>query len=501
MSDWLHISTTGGCNNGIITVTADTYAQLVERVATVTVSNNDYAISAQTEVTQYPIPIATSITFDNLTWETDVPASGGTANKNNCSYTIAAHYENGSSGDVTSLAIVTGSFNVISSSTETRHSVGNLTLTASCSGLSTNGTVEVYQEAYMPPPVSGCLLFIAEEIGQKLQIVPNNTIGPHMAVSEFEYSLDGENWTTMASGYTEFSNDKKFYLRGKSIKNVVRDTIQFYDDNNKISISGSVMSLLDWEYSNSRIIPNPSEDDYGLTFAELFGGGRAINNISHFTLPATGLTISCYMGMFGGCTSIESIPVGFLPATTLSFGCYRGMFSIYGDPSPTNRMSLYNIPNNLLPATTLAKECYSHMFDGCSLLTNIPALPATTLSIGCYMGMFYRCYSLESVPNNYLPATTLASQCYAYMFQECTSLINAPELPATSLASYCYEQMFCDCDSLHKIECYATDISAPNCTAFWVSCVAATGDFYCPSSTSWSTGRDGIPSGWTRHNI
>ena len=84
------------------------------------------------------------------------------------------------------------------------------------------------------------------------------------------------------------------------------------------------------------------------------------------------------------------------------------------------------------------------------------------------------------------------------MFQGCTSLVNAPALPATTLATYCYRQMFYNCTSLNRITCLATNISASYCTSNWVSGVASSGTFTkAANMTSWTTGVNGIPSGWT----
>jgi len=84
------------------------------------------------------------------------------------------------------------------------------------------------------------------------------------------------------------------------------------------------------------------------------------------------------------------------------------------------------------------------------------------------------------------------------MFENCTSLISAPELPATTLESGCYNQMFRSCTNLNYIKCLATNISARNCTEYWVLKVAATGTFVKDASmSSWTTGISGIPSGWT----
>lgn len=131
---------------------------------------------------------------------------------------------------------------------------------------------------------------------------------------------------------------------------------------------------------------------------------------------------------------------------------------------------LEDAENLVLPATTLSTGCYSHMFQGCTSLTSTPVLPAETLAISCYSSMFYGCSSLATAP--YLPATTLASSCYSYMFKGCTSL--------------------------SKITCLATDISATSCTSYWVENVSQTGTFVKASSmNSWTTGVNGIPSGWT----
>ena len=110
--------------------------------------------------------------------------------------------------------------------------------------------------------------------------------------------------------------------------------------------------------------------------------------------------------------------------------------------------------------------------------------------------MFYDCSSLTTAPA--LPATTLATGCYVSMFYDCSSLTTAPALPATTLAKTCYQLMFYGCTSLNYIKCLATNISANNCTANWVGSVASTGTFVKDANmTGWTTGINGIPSGWT----
>lgn len=97
-----------------------------------------------------------------------------------------------------------------------------------------------------------------------------------------------------------------------------------------------------------------------------------------------------------------------------------------------------------------------------------------------------------------LPATTLTRSCYHLMFEKCSSLTAAPVLPAPTLVDNCYDMMFWGCKNLNSVTCLATDISANNCTFDWLSDVASTGTFTkAPGMTAWTTGANGIPSGWT----
>ena len=86
--------------------------------------------------------------------------------------------------------------------------------------------------------------------------------------------------------------------------------------------------------------------------------------------------------------------------------------------------------------------------------------------------------------------------------QEASSLTTAPELPATTLAQLCYCNMFLNCTNLNYIKCLATNITATDCTKWWVQGVSSTGTFvkhpsiYWPTSSS-SNYYSGRPSGWT----
>lgn len=88
--------------------------------------------------------------------------------------------------------------------------------------------------------------------------------------------------------------------------------------------------------------------------------------------------------------------------------------------------------------------------------------------------------------------------CGYRMLYNCTGLTQEPELQATTLTLQCYSYMFSGCSNLNYIKYLATDIYATNCTSNnWVEGVAETGIFVKEAGVNWTTGYDGIPSGWT----
>lgn len=170
----------------------------------------------------------------------------------------------------------------------------------------------------------------------------------------------------------------------------------------------------------------------------------------------------------------------------------------------TETVEAYGNINSLLcrnagTVTDVGSSCYRQLFYNNSFLITAPELPATVIGYASYRGMFQACTSLVTPPK--LPATRLSEYCYFGMFFGCTSLIMAPELPATRLANYCYRAMFQGCQKLRELSTKMTNISATDCLADWLDGVAAQGDFYCPAELTISTGYNGIPSGWTRHDI
>ena len=131
----------------------------------------------------------TAITLDNLVWATNIPASGGTATKENCTYSVTAYYSDGTTVDVTSEATITGSQVIPSTNIEEVHSAGTLTLTASYSGFTTTGSVTVYQEAYMG--------YVWVDIR-----TVNNTTPIYDVGWKTNGSFSGDNWFAELSGLT-----------------------------------------------------------------------------------------------------------------------------------------------------------------------------------------------------------------------------------------------------------------------------------------------------------
>ena len=142
--------------------------------------------------------------------------------------------------------------------------------------------------------------------------------------------------------------------------------------------------------------------------------------------------------------------------------------------------------------------CFCNLFRGNSQIISAENLifPPTTTQY-CYLSMFFGCIVLVKATKT-LPSLSLESYCYRSMFNGCSALTQSPKLPATTLVTNCYYAMFKNCAQLKNITCLATNISASGCTTNWVDGVGSNGTFTkAANMTSWTTGVNGIPSGWT----
>ena len=249
--------------------------------------------------------------------------------------------------------------------------------------------------------------------------------------------------------------------------------IEFYGDNKKYFITSGIYSSITCNapcYIYGNIMSLISSTDFGLkkeleeenTFRFLFYQNEYITNKAgeKLFLPAMELSNYCYYSMFRGCKNLKEAPE--------------------------------------LPAESLKDSCYAYMFDDCELLEEAPELPATSLAPSCYEYMFNTCKNLSKGPD-ILPAGELAEKCYSGMFWECSKLETAPVLPAKILVDECYRRMFKYCALLNNVTCYATNISASNCTESWLDSVASSGTFTkAPGMSGWLTyNTSGIPGGWT----
>ena len=163
--------------------------------------------------------------------------------------------------------------------------------------------------------------------------------------------------------------------------------------------------------------------------------------------------------------------------------------------------------NLILPVTTLKKSCYNGMFRNCSNLINAPQLPALNLAEECYSSMFECCVSLVTPPE--LPATNLQKRCYARMFcMNRDNTVNAamtksPILHVNTLQIGSYFEMFKGNGNLTEITCLATDLNSSGtelATSNWVMNISPEGVFIKNPEMDWSTGNNGIPSGWSIQN-
>lgn len=248
--------------------------------------------------------------------------------------------------------------------------------------------------------------------------------------------------------------------------------------------------------------PHDYSQDY-LTFRALEDGTFSFSGTS----TANCLSYSTDSG------TTWSEPARYITTPTITNGdtvMWKGNFR----PIPSNGSGTFSATNNFNAEGNVMSCLFGDEFSGQTDLTGYSyvfnklfkgntkiisvenlIIPATTLSTYCYQSMFRGCTSLTTPPK--LPATTVITRCYDSMFYGCTSLTTAPELLATTLASRCYNAMFYECTKLEYIKCLATDISANYCLSSWVYGVAASGTFTkAASMTSWTTGPNGIPSGW-----
>lgn len=184
------------------------------------------------------------------------------------------------------------------------------------------------------------------------------------------------------------------------------------------------------------------------------------------------------------------IPSLILPYISGIAGVYERLFM--------GTLFTEDIQPDLLFTTGVAKGAFNSAFRE----TNIKVAPYLPISkvipSTCYANMFNRCPHLTDISNIVLSADEIGKEACLQMFYKCERLENAPVLEIATLSDGCYKNMFKGCERLSNIECFATDISATDCTYDWVSGVSPRGIFVKSANMSgWTTGTSGIPEGWT----
>ena len=349
-------------------------------VLTVSAIKKGFQSGAPTPPT--PTETVTGVSFSSITWTTDIPASGGTATKENCSYVVTADYNNGNRVDITTLTpdeglLVEGSKTVSASTDTSRHSVGSLSLdityfpefTATTPVYTATTAITVYQEAYVKPTpsydtpltfevISGGTIYFKTNSERNIQIRYSINDGDWHYIKA-KSNTTGNNFTVNNGDIVKLKGTNQTYSNGTYYCYFSATT------NTQFKLKGNIMSLINAEnFSGITEVPM-------YCFNYFFENCEAVVDASELVLPATALASRCYGSMFSGCYNLLSAPE--LPATTLTDYCYSSMFS--------DCYNLLSAPE--LPATTLTDYCYSEMFVGCASLSYIKCLATDISANGC----------------------------------------------------------------------------------------------------------------------
>lgn len=205
----------------------------------------------------------------------------------------------------------------------------------------------------------------------------------------------------------------------------------------------------------------------------------------------------------------------------------NSMYNVYG-----NIMSLY-YGDNFDGQTVGVANAFARVFENSKVYdaSNL-CLTTTQIANQTYISLFQNCANLTYGPKVIYPMTTTGSGSYALtcLYQDCPNLVSSGELNLTrgSRINYAFERLFCNCTSLTKtpkityqvaagqtdansvcsrmfegctslteIEFYTPGLATFNPTYFSRYMNVASGTFKKTAGTTWASGDNGIPSGWT----
>ena len=291
--------------------------------------------------------LITGISFYNIIWVTDIPASGGTATKDNCTYTIFANMYNGTSVDVTTAATVSGSLIVPASISAERLDVGPMTLTASYSSFTTTGSVEVYQEAACSPIVMKNYLGQANNAGR----------------SKANFYCFDSGLTEITSCDYDWTGIKSFCSRNDGFYTTPNAAIDF----NKPTASGSLGTIRYFEADTPDLTyisypfgcDSTSQVSQTITSCTITSTNkvtyirqmfRYCTNLVNLTLGDLSRASSAEKGHFQGCTHLQNVYIEKLPDEDMPSGSTTSSWC-WNQATALTETSLINILN-ALPTTS-----------------------------------------------------------------------------------------------------------------------------------------------------
>lgn len=234
----------------------------------------------------------------------------------------------------------------------------------------------------------------------------------------------------------------------------------------------------------------PSNRILPLTFQVLTGGTIVWYHNRTLLSDVGNLTIQ-YKVNDGSWTSLTSNTAG-----TSSISVQNGdVVQFKGDNATYSTLPT---SYNTFSGSTAVFEPYGNVM---SLVNSTGFSGMSVVSNEYQFNRLFAATNIVTAENLVLPATTVAQHAYTSMFEGCTMMVKSPELPAPTLTVNAYDEMFKGCSSLSHIRCYATSISALNCTYNWVQGVASAGTFVKHTNmTAWTVGDNGIPTNWVTQN-
>lgn len=232
-----------------------------------------------------------------------------------------------------------------------------------------------------------------------------------------------------------------------------------------------------------------------LTISYSLNGGEWIS----VTLLTEGLTLNVSVGdtiRFKGNNTnyCNNIPASNIDSPHrlwyVVFGCIQNDGDVY---------------KGTFTSTTARFKAYGNIM---SLLYGDNFIGQTTLPATYTFCQLFKTSGIVSAEHLILPAMTLTDSCYRAMFSKAYRLKISPIFPAKNLTMECYKYMFENCTGLKKITCLAetgldtSDTGSINSFTTYTSgtILQAHGVFIKSANATWTTGKNGIPSGWVVKN-